>query len=206
MQIFKLKTRTNRKLIFRVYKLPLPFQGNNHVVYNGSFYYQAQGLPQIIRFFLNNETSVKLNVSRLDVKDNNFLYANNHSYLDFSVDDNGLWVIFPVPDANNTAVMKVTRFENAKKRSITFFFLGPNRSTCLRCKFSTFGTSASTTTKWGRCSSSVGSFMPSITPQKETQKSDSPSICTIVDFWTSIWLLPTPSRGPQWSDIITEIK
>ncbi|KAK4884271.1 hypothetical protein RN001_000542 [Aquatica leii] len=91
----------------KVYTLDVPFQGNAHVVYNGSFYYQALRKPKIIRLFLNNETRMELNVSRLNVDNSNYLYTTEHNYMDFSVDDNGLWVIFPVPDANNTAVMKV---------------------------------------------------------------------------------------------------
>lgn len=35
------------------------------------------------------------------------LYTNQHNFMDFNVDDNGLWVIFAVNQSNNTAVMKV---------------------------------------------------------------------------------------------------
>ncbi|KAF2901206.1 hypothetical protein ILUMI_04981 [Ignelater luminosus] len=92
----------------QTYRLALPFQGNAHVVYNGSFYYHAQGKPQIIRYFLKKKTKTELNVTELIAMDSsNALYKTGYNYLDFSVDDNGLWVIFPVPDSNNTGVMKV---------------------------------------------------------------------------------------------------
>lgn len=38
------------------------------------------------------------------------LYSGQYNTVDFSVDDNGLWIIFAVPDSNNTAVMKVSLF------------------------------------------------------------------------------------------------
>ncbi|KAB0803596.1 hypothetical protein PPYR_00566 [Photinus pyralis] len=91
----------------RTYKLEIPFQGNAHVIYNGSFYYQALGKPKIIRYFLNNESKMEIGVPKLNVTNENYLYKTENNYLDFSVDDNGLWVVFPVPDANNTAVMKI---------------------------------------------------------------------------------------------------
>lgn len=38
---------------------------------------------------------------------NNYLYTTEYNYMDFSVDDNGLWVIYSIPDSNNTHVAKV---------------------------------------------------------------------------------------------------
>lgn len=38
----------------------------------------------------------------------NFLYTTEHNYMDFSVDDNGLWVIYSTADSNNTHVAKVS--------------------------------------------------------------------------------------------------
>lgn len=84
------------------------FQGNAHVIYNGSFYYHAKGRPQIMRYYLNNESSIAINISQFAMNKKNYLYKTKYNYLDFSVDDNGLWVIFPVEDSNNTAVLKVS--------------------------------------------------------------------------------------------------
>lgn len=38
----------------------------------------------------------------------NFLYTTEHNYMDFNVDDNGLWVIYSIADSNNTHVAKVS--------------------------------------------------------------------------------------------------
>lgn len=37
----------------------------------------------------------------------NFLYTTEYNYMDFSVDDNGLWVIYTTADSNNTNIAKV---------------------------------------------------------------------------------------------------
>lgn len=37
----------------------------------------------------------------------NYLYTTESNYMDFNVDDNGLWVIYSTPDSNNTIVAKV---------------------------------------------------------------------------------------------------
>lgn len=37
----------------------------------------------------------------------NYLYTTEYNYVDFNVDDNGLWVIYTSADSNNTIVAKV---------------------------------------------------------------------------------------------------
>lgn len=37
----------------------------------------------------------------------NYLYTSKHNYMDFNVEDNGLWVIFSTPKSNNTNVAKL---------------------------------------------------------------------------------------------------
>jgi hypothetical protein len=48
-----------------------------------------------------------LNVPLVVTKGSNYLYTTNYNYMDFSVDENGLWVIYGIPSTNHTIVMKV---------------------------------------------------------------------------------------------------
>lgn len=84
------------------------FTGNSHVIYNGSFYYQVQGKPVIMKYTLFPESRHALEVPQAAYNGTNFLYTTKYNYMDFNVDDNGLWVIYSIPDSNNTIVMKVS--------------------------------------------------------------------------------------------------
>ncbi|KAK0161719.1 hypothetical protein PV327_008137 [Microctonus hyperodae] len=97
-------------------KLPYPFKGNGHVVYNGSFFYNPENRSSIYRFDLiptqgNNDPvsqKMELKLPWLSLNQNNHLYSSEHdpTYVDFDVDENGLWVVYGLP-SNYTAVLKV---------------------------------------------------------------------------------------------------
>lgn len=76
------------------------------MIYNGSFYYNAKDQNIIIKLNLRNLTTSHLKVPHLKINENNYLYTTNNTYMDFSADDNGLWVIYGID--NNTAVMKAS--------------------------------------------------------------------------------------------------
>lgn len=78
------------------------FQGNSHVVYNGSFFY---GTPEgrLVRLDLLTEKWKDVEVPAVGDR----LYSGRYNQLDLNVDDNGLWVIYGLKDLNNTIVMKV---------------------------------------------------------------------------------------------------
>ncbi|XP_035720622.1 gliomedin-like isoform X1 [Vespa mandarinia] len=104
------KNKTPQKI-----ELPYPFQGNGHIVYNGSFFYNPKNRSSIFRFDLYHGqgcdiffSTCELQLPGLYVNTNNYLYTPNHNfnYVDFNVDENGLWVIYGLP-SNNTVVMKV---------------------------------------------------------------------------------------------------
>ncbi|KAG8039221.1 hypothetical protein G9C98_003528 [Cotesia typhae] len=100
----------------RSIRLPYPFKGNGHVVYNGSFYYNPENRSSIYRLDLGSahtthnkpQYHMELILPGLRINDNNYLYSRDHdsSYVDFDVDENGLWVIYGLP-SNYTAVLKV---------------------------------------------------------------------------------------------------
>ncbi|XP_020286839.1 gliomedin-like isoform X2 [Pseudomyrmex gracilis] len=104
----------------REIRLPCPFQGNGHIVYNNSFFYNPKDRPTVFRFDLNSFSNHGCNCSLnsmppncevqlpdLKVNTPNFLYKHNFTYVDFNVDENGMWVIYGLSESNNTAVIKM---------------------------------------------------------------------------------------------------
>lgn len=97
---------------FRIYDLYADFQGAKHLVDGGSFYYQtAHKKPRIIKYYLSNETAQVLDIPGITSKNKKQLYYSRETHLDFNVDENGLWVLFPDSNSSNTAVMKVCKIE-----------------------------------------------------------------------------------------------
>uniref|UniRef100_A0ABD2X3A7 Olfactomedin-like protein 2A n=1 Tax=Trichogramma kaykai TaxID=54128 RepID=A0ABD2X3A7_9HYME len=99
----------------RVIKLPYPFQGNGHIVHDGYFFYNPYNRSSIVRLDLTHSEGtmyaygrLELELPRLRVNTGNYLYTPEHNfnYVDFDVDENGLWVIYGTP-SNGTIVMKV---------------------------------------------------------------------------------------------------
>lgn len=84
----------------------------------------------------------------------NYLYTSKYNYMDFSIDDNGLWVIYSTQFSNNTNVAKVwvaiirftTFIRHVSRFRLPFLpFLSWIQQLC---RFSTVGTSASTITRY----------------------------------------------------------
>ncbi|KAF4526436.1 hypothetical protein B566_EDAN015068 [Ephemera danica] len=90
----------------RNYTLTPGFKGNSHVIYNGSFYYNQLDQPRIIRYDLVTESignSTELPMAPYSGDDH--LYTTDYNYVDFSVDENGLWVVYGLPNNNNNTVV-----------------------------------------------------------------------------------------------------
>ncbi|KAJ8682022.1 hypothetical protein QAD02_017814, partial [Eretmocerus hayati] len=99
----------------RIIKLPYPFQGNGHLVNDGYFFYNPYNRSSIMRLDLTHSEGtvyaygrLELELPGLRVNNGNYLYTPNHNfnYVDFDVDENGLWAIYGT-ESNNTVVMKV---------------------------------------------------------------------------------------------------
>lgn len=97
--------------------LPYPFQGNGHVVYNGSFFYNPINRSSVFRYDLYSFSDhgcdddfprCELHLPGLLVNTRNYLYTPNHNfnYVDFNVDENGLWLIYGL-QSNNTIIVKM---------------------------------------------------------------------------------------------------
>nr|XP_040223621.2 uncharacterized protein LOC120949998 isoform X1 [Anopheles coluzzii]XP_040223622.2 uncharacterized protein LOC120949998 isoform X1 [Anopheles coluzzii] len=105
---FANKTTYRNNVATKTYRLERPFRGNAHVVYNGSFYYNERNSPRIIKYDLNVERQTAMNeLEGVTTNGSNYLYTTEINYMDFNVDDNGLWVIYGTPDSNNTMVVKL---------------------------------------------------------------------------------------------------
>ena len=104
-------------------------------MYNGSFYYHQQEEPRVIRYELATERNTVVKLPNATVTGNIFLYTQvscrfvsndskpllnefkstrfkfkSQSYLDFAVDETGLWVIYGLQPNNNTAVAKLNPY------------------------------------------------------------------------------------------------
>ncbi|KAL0109814.1 hypothetical protein PUN28_013465 [Cardiocondyla obscurior] len=119
---YKSKEYFKNNTVTKDLKLPYPFQGNEHVVYDKSFFYNPINRPSVLRYDLErdifsdrhrcnefkNDCEIELPCLELDGR--NHLYARNITYTDFNVDENGLWVIYPSSDncnGKNTIVAKI---------------------------------------------------------------------------------------------------
>ncbi len=98
--------------------LSLLLQGNDNVVYNGSFYYYTHEIESIVRFDLATRSPTKIKIPR-----NRFnkgskgklvspLYKSGQpgNYVDLAVDENGLWALFGLDSENNTIILKMEPF------------------------------------------------------------------------------------------------
>ena len=77
------------------------------MVYNGSFYYHHKGHQEIIRYNLLTGSTSSVSVPEVATTGQNYLYRASIDYIDFNMDDNGLWAIYGLPANNNTIVMKL---------------------------------------------------------------------------------------------------
>ncbi|XP_067125943.1 uncharacterized protein [Centruroides vittatus] len=92
--------------IYRMFILPYPFQGNGHIMYNGSLYYHAKNSDKFIKFNVFTNTYQEFFIEDAAHDGSRYLYNSNHSYVDFEADENGLWIIFASKHSENTIVIK----------------------------------------------------------------------------------------------------
>ena len=77
------------------YKLPELYFGTGHVVYKGALIYHRAGFREIFKYDLDRkEVSAKNIVPNAAYQGRQYLYITEYNYFDFSVDENGLWVIY----------------------------------------------------------------------------------------------------------------
>ncbi|KAB0795135.1 hypothetical protein PPYR_11974 [Photinus pyralis] len=90
----------------KVYDLDVAFEGNAHVIYRGFFFYKMKGSkPKIVKYDLKNEKTQTLIIP--DLPKLGRLYLRNFNSFDFSVDKNGLWVIYSIWESGHIAIAKI---------------------------------------------------------------------------------------------------
>ncbi|RWS09078.1 uncharacterized protein B4U79_04985, partial [Dinothrombium tinctorium] len=96
-----------RKNEGKMHQLPYTIGGNSQTIYNGSFYYNYDGMNKIIKYDLMSKHSTDMVVPFAAHKpDKKFLYTTENNYMDIEADENGLWVIYTSNDTSNTLVLK----------------------------------------------------------------------------------------------------
>uniref|UniRef100_A0A1B0FGN9 Uncharacterized protein n=1 Tax=Glossina morsitans morsitans TaxID=37546 RepID=A0A1B0FGN9_GLOMM len=89
------------------YEITEGFQGNAHVVYNGSFYYNQHNTDLVVKLDLVTMKKITTQLPYAGIATGNKLYSTDYNYMDFNVDEVGLWVIYSTYDSNNTLVAKL---------------------------------------------------------------------------------------------------
>uniref|UniRef100_A0A1Y1K089 Olfactomedin-like domain-containing protein n=1 Tax=Photinus pyralis TaxID=7054 RepID=A0A1Y1K089_PHOPY len=95
----------------RIHNLEIPVDGNSLVVHDGFLFYKMSGIPKIIRYDLRNDVTASLLIPGFENCKMKPLYLSGNNYVDFSIDQNGLWAIFSRADSDSTIVMKIDHYD-----------------------------------------------------------------------------------------------
>ncbi|GMT06998.1 hypothetical protein PENTCL1PPCAC_29172, partial [Pristionchus entomophagus] len=104
---FSTEADLRRQIIREIHKLPHVFDGTNHVLFNGSFFFQRAGTPRIGKYELQtgayNEVEIEGAAHRLD----KYLFNRSFNYFDLAIDENALWVLYHYEDEPFLSAAKV---------------------------------------------------------------------------------------------------
>uniref|UniRef100_A0A1I8NP61 Olfactomedin-like domain-containing protein n=1 Tax=Stomoxys calcitrans TaxID=35570 RepID=A0A1I8NP61_STOCA len=92
----------------RSHDVPYGFMGSANVVFNGTFYYHKLNSSEVAKFTLGTKTDYRSQaLPGAGYEPGNKLYSTGYNYMDFNVDEVGLWVIYSGKDSSNTLVAKL---------------------------------------------------------------------------------------------------
>ncbi|CAJ0568327.1 unnamed protein product, partial [Mesorhabditis spiculigera] len=78
----------------RIHRLPHVYDGTNHVMFNGSFYYHRAGTPKIGKYELSTQRYDELEIEGAAFRGDNYLFNASLAYFDLAIDENALWVMY----------------------------------------------------------------------------------------------------------------
>lgn len=96
-----------REKPLRKYYLPFVYDGTNHVVYDGHFYYHRAGSAKVGKFELNTANYTEVTILGAAHRSDNYLYNLSYNYLDLSLDENALWVLFHYQDSPYLSISQI---------------------------------------------------------------------------------------------------
>ncbi|CAG0912340.1 unnamed protein product [Notodromas monacha] len=111
----ELNVTSPRNLLFVGKSLSLTFSssmrkllGSSHVIYKGSFFYQTndQNSTRVARYDLKTGIVTTMIVPEAEYANGTRLYSSRHSFFDFNVDENGIWVIYGLRKKKTIVVVK----------------------------------------------------------------------------------------------------
>uniref|UniRef100_A0AC35TKG5 Olfactomedin-like domain-containing protein n=1 Tax=Rhabditophanes sp. KR3021 TaxID=114890 RepID=A0AC35TKG5_9BILA len=98
--------------------------GTGSMIYNGSYFYHRHGSAFLVRYDLETTGEIQAemaDIAYLDCERNHdhtfqdcnetdrdpWLYNRPHNYVDYAVDENGIWMIYVKPESNHLFINKI---------------------------------------------------------------------------------------------------
>lgn len=116
----------------KLYYLPKPFYGTGHVVYQGSLFYHVYNTDTLVRYDLHLKKTVAEVSLRLPKNDTIEQYCRVYSdhrehvgCVDFSIDENGVWVVYRNGSRMNIYVSKLNVDDMSIQKTVVIKFSKP---------------------------------------------------------------------------------